>query len=57
MMLVVNLAFAYKADWIWQMSVLVEQQDEVVNAVEAQAETVSKDVETGCVPRCITYRA
>jgi syntaxin 1B/2/3 len=29
------------------MSVLVEQQDEVINTVEATAASVEKDVETG----------
>lgn len=29
------------------MSILVEQQDETINAVEAQATEVEKDVETG----------
>lgn len=32
-----------------QMSVLVEQQDETITAIEAQAETVQKDTEAGCV--------
>jgi hypothetical protein len=29
------------------MSVLVEQQEETINHIEAQASTVEKDVETG----------
>ena len=35
-----------------QMSVLVEQQDETINAVEGQAETVVKDTEAGYVVSC-----
>ena len=31
------------------MSVLVEQQDETINTIEAQADTVQKDVEAGYV--------
>jgi syntaxin 1B/2/3 len=30
-----------------QMSVLVEQQDEVINTVETAAGSVEKDIETG----------
>jgi syntaxin 1B/2/3 len=30
-----------------QMSILVEQQDETINTIEAQATEVEKDVETG----------
>ena len=30
-----------------QMSILVEQQDETINVIEAQASEVEKDVETG----------
>ena len=30
-----------------QMSILVEQQDETINIIEAQASEVEKDVETG----------
>ena len=29
------------------MSILVEQQDETINVIEAQAATVEKDVEAG----------
>jgi hypothetical protein len=29
------------------MSILVEQQDETINTIEAQATVVEKDVETG----------
>lgn len=31
------------------MSVLVEQQDETINTIEAQADTVVKDTEAGYV--------
>ena len=31
------------------MSILVEQQDEQINTIEATAAVVEKDVETGCV--------
>lgn len=31
------------------MSVLVEQQDETINTIEAQADTVQRDTEAGCV--------
>jgi hypothetical protein len=31
----------------YQMSILVEQQDETINTIEAQATVVEKDVETG----------
>jgi t-SNARE complex subunit (syntaxin) len=33
----------------FQMSVLVEQQDETINAIETQAESVVKDTEAGYV--------
>jgi syntaxin 1B/2/3 len=32
-----------------KMSVLVEQQDETINTIEAQADTVQKDTEAGSV--------
>jgi len=38
-----------EGDRILQMSVLVEQQDETVTAIEAQADTVQKDMEMGYV--------
>jgi t-SNARE complex subunit (syntaxin) len=31
------------------MSILVEQQDEIINTIDAQAADVEKDVETGRV--------
>ena len=50
-MMSVSLSTLY--DWITdyilkcQMSILVEQQDETINTIEAQATEVEKDVETG----------
>lgn len=38
------------------MSILVEQQDETINVIEAQAEAADKDLETGCVHTPSSFR-
>jgi t-SNARE complex subunit (syntaxin) len=50
MMFVYNfISCVRKVTGLAQMSVLVEQQDETITAIETQADTVQKDMETGYV--------
>jgi hypothetical protein len=36
--------------WSVQLDILVNQQDDTINAIETSAAQVNKDTEAGCVP-------